>query len=69
MISGRSKKIKTDKQLFNSYVKQQLTAWEMNHNEGDVLKYLDPNDAKDREKVLKAFYKTKINKILIFKIL
>jgi len=52
-------KIQTDKQLFNSYVKQQLTAWEMNHNQGDVLQYLDPNDAKDKEKVLKAFSKTK----------
>lgn len=52
-------KLQNDKQLFNSYVKQQLTAWEMGHNEGDILRYLDPNNPSDKEKVLKAFSKTK----------
>jgi hypothetical protein len=52
-------KLQTDKQLFNSYVKQQLTAWEMGHNDGEILKYLDPNNPSDKEKVLKAFSKTK----------
>jgi hypothetical protein len=55
--STQIEKIQTDKQLFNSYVKQQLTAWELNQNNGEILKYLDPDDAKDREKVLKAFVK------------
>jgi hypothetical protein len=52
-------KLQADKQLYNSYVKQQLTAWEMGHNEGEILEYLDPNDAKDREKVLRSFTKVK----------
>jgi hypothetical protein len=52
-------KLQTDKQLFNSYVKQQLTAWEMGHNDGEILRYLDPNNPSDKEKVLKAFSKTK----------
>jgi len=52
-------KLQTDKQLFNSYVKQQLTAWEMGHNDGEILKYLDPNNLSDKEKVLKSFVKTK----------
>jgi len=52
-------KVQTNKQLFNSYVKQQLSAWEMGHNGGEILSYLDPNDASDKEKVLKAFSKTK----------
>ena len=50
-------KLQADKQLYNSYVKQQLTAWEMGHNEGEILEYLDPNDPKDREKVLNSFTK------------
>jgi hypothetical protein len=57
--STQIEKIQTDKQLFNSYVKQQLTAWEMNQNNGEVLKYLDPNNPSDKEKVLKAFSKTR----------
>lgn len=52
-------KVQTNKQLFNSYVKQQLSAWEMGHNDGEILRYLDPNDASDKEKVLKAFSKTR----------
>jgi hypothetical protein len=52
-------KLQTDKQLFNSYVKQQLTVWEMGHNDGEILIYLDPNNPSDKEKVLKAFVKTK----------
>ncbi len=54
------RKLQSDKQLYNSYVKQQLTAWEMGHNEGEVLEYLDPNDPKDREKVLNSFTKVKM---------
>jgi len=53
------RKLQADKQLYNSYVKQQLTAWEMGHNEGEILEYLDPNDPKDREKVLNSFTKVK----------
>lgn len=53
------RKLQADKQLYNSYVKQQLTAWEMGHNEGEILEYLDPNDPKDREKVLRSFTKVK----------
>ena len=52
-------KIKTNNQLFNSYVKQQLSAWELGHNNGEILEYLDPNNPSDKEKVLKAFSKTK----------
>lgn len=52
-------KLQTDKQLFNSYVKQQLTAWEIGHNDGEILIYLDPDNPSDKEKVLKAFSKTK----------
>ena len=52
-------KFQTDKQLYNSYVKQQLTAWEMGQNDGEILEYLDPNDPKDREKVLNSFAKVK----------
>jgi len=52
-------KVQTNKQLFNSYVKQQLSAWEMGHNGGEILSYLDPNDASDKEKVLRAFSKTR----------
>ena len=52
-------KVQTNKQLFNSYVKQQLSAWEMGHNDGEILSYLDPNDASDKEKVLRAFSKTR----------
>ena len=52
-------KLQADKQLYNSYVKQQLLAWELGHNEGEILEYLDPNDPKDREKVLNSFAKVK----------
>ena len=47
-------KIQTKKQLFNSYVKQQLTAFSLGHNEGEIIKYLDPDKKDDRDRVIYA---------------
>jgi len=50
-------KIQTKKQLFNSYVKQQLLAFSMGHNEGEIIKFLDPNNPDDKKKVIDAVSK------------
>jgi hypothetical protein len=47
-------KIQTKKQLFNSYVKQQLTAFSMGHNDGKIIKNLDPDIKEDRDRVIYA---------------
>lgn len=47
-------KIITKKQIFNSYIKQQLTAYSLGHNKGKFIKYLNPDKKEDRDNVIQA---------------
>lgn len=51
-------KLKTEKQLFNSYVKQQITAWSMGNNKGEIFNHVSPDDSNTRKYILKSVAKS-----------
>jgi len=50
-------KLSTNKQLFNSYLKQQLTAFELGHNNGEFLQYIDTDNEEVKNKILERYKK------------
>jgi len=50
-------KLSTNKQLFNSYLKQQLLAFELGHNNGEFLQYIDTDNEEVKKIILERHKK------------
>lgn len=50
-------KFSTNRQLLNSYLKQQLTAFELGHNNGEFLQYIDTDNEEVKNKILERYKK------------
>jgi hypothetical protein len=50
-------KFSTNRQLLNSYLKQQMTAFEMGHNNGEFLQYIDTDNEEVKNKIIERYNK------------
>lgn len=50
-------KFSTNRQLINSYIKQQLTAFELGQNNGEFLQYIDTDNEEVKNKIIEKYKK------------